>query len=122
MQLSTEHVFLNNNLLSAITNLIQKLDYLTIIVEAFAESSGDELFKNVERKVCERLYISLLEMKKNNRSPDLQVARVAQKQIDDYRELMVKNYGEDFVIGVENEYNISGGGEPVWMIKNMKKI
>ena len=122
MNLNPEHQFINNNIITAIHALFQKVDYLTVIVEAFAECSGDEVYKNVEKKVCERRYINLLEMKKNNRSPDLQVSRSIQKEVDGYREQMVKRFGDIFVADVEKKYNVDSKEDPSWMIKNMPMV
>lgn len=129
LPISPEIMFLNNNLISAITSLKEQVSFLTLMVDSLIESMGEDKIKFVNRSINKKIYINLLENKKGNDERELrpnepldaklvQGAKL-QEQIDTMRNDLI----DIFDIGLvrEAEEFMNGGEQPKWT-KNMIKI
>jgi len=124
-----ELIWLNNNLMAALRTIQEQNDFITLMMDSFIESMGEETVNKVNRSINRKVYMNLLESKKFNDERELQPnepldgkikqLEQIQKQIDTMRNGMIDKFGIGLV--KEAEEHLKGGEQPGWM-KGIIKI
>ena len=120
IRLSPDLAFVNNNIMNQLIEVMNRVSYLTYMVDSFIESSGPDMVEKVDKLVCKKTYFDDLSAKDNAQT--LESSQFMQDRINNKRARIVERYGELFALDIEFEYQQRKEGGPGWGKKNLVTI